>query len=567
MSDQQFSASTRVVIPSGPRLDALLAEVHDRLSEVIKTRDRLQALLEAVLAVGAGLELDSTLQRIVQAAVELIDARYGALGVVGDEGLTEFINEGIDPETRAQMGHLPDGRGLLGTLIADPRPIRLPDLSRHPDSIGFPPHHPPMHSFLGAPIRVGDTVFGNIYLTEKNGAAEFTADDEAVLTALAAAAGIAVENARLFEQSRMREHWLAANVEINNELLHGASTEDILRLVAERARELSRADWVLIMLPAETGDGALEVSAVAGKRAEELRGTHTSPGGDQLFDEGGRIPDLAKLLQPALGPAAAGFGPGVAVRMPGALLTGGLLAVRARGERQFPVDQEPMLASFANQAAVAVEFAETQRNRRMLDVLADRDRIAGDLHDHVIQRLFATGMSLQGTARRVTDPETAHRITRAVEQLDATVREIRTSIFDLHTTAEDRAGSLRRRLLDIVAELSAGTGVSPAVRISGAVDTLVPDSVGDHVIAVLRDAVGNALRYGRASEVTITIDAGSELMIEVVDNGGEVPADVSRGSRLAAERRAAQCAGSASITPRPDGGNQVTWRAPLAAPA
>src|SRR5919197_3019645 len=228
---------------SGPRLDTLVAEVHERLAEVIKTRDRLQGLLEAVLAVGAGLELDSTLQRIVQAAVELIDARYGALGVLNDEGgLAEFIYEGIDPATRARMGKLPEGRGLLGTVIADPHPIRLADLSKHPDSIGFPPNHPPMASFLGAPIRVGEAVFGNIYLTEKNGAAEFTADDEAVLTALAAAAGVAVENARLFEQSRTRERWLAASAEINDELMHGASTEDILRLVAECVRELSGAD-------------------------------------------------------------------------------------------------------------------------------------------------------------------------------------------------------------------------------------------------------------------------------------------------------------------------------------
>jgi signal transduction histidine kinase len=565
MSDQEFS----LLLPdgagasSGVRLDALLAEVHERLAEIIKTRERLQGLLEAVLSVGAGLELDSTLQRIVEAAVELIDARYGALGVLGDEGLAEFIPVGIDPQTRARMGNLPAGRGLLGTVIAHPHPIRLADLSKHPDSIGFPPNHPPMHSFLGAPIRVGDAVFGNIYLAEKNGAAEFTADDEAVLTALAAAAGVAVENARLFEQSRMRERWLAANAEINDELLRGASMEDILRLIAERAGELSGADWVLILLPAESRDGALVVGAATGKRSQELLGLRTASGRDELFDEGGRIPDLAKFLAPSFGSAAAAFGPGMAIRLPGTDPTAGLLAIRAKEERQFRPDQEPMLVSFANQTAVALEFAETQRTRRMLDVLADRDRIAGDLHDHVIQRLFATGMSLQGTVRRIADPDTAQRITRAVEQLDATVREIRTSIFDLHTTAEDSPASLRRRLLDIVAELSAGTGVSPAVRISGAVDTLVPDSVGDHVVVVLRDALGNALRHARASEVTITIDAAENLTIQVEDNGLPLPADVARGSRLAAQRRAAQCDGTATITTHPTDGNQFRWRAPL----
>jgi signal transduction histidine kinase len=423
-----------------------------------------------------------------------------------------------------------------------------------------------MRSFLGAPILVRDSVFGNIYLTEKRGAAEFTADDEAVLTALAAAAGVAVENARLFERSRMRERWLAASAEINGELLHGASTEDTLRLVAKRAHELSGADRVLILLLTDPDVDELVIAAAAGDRAAELAGLRI-PGGEEEFFSGpnvARIPDLARVLQHSIGSSAWDFGPGLAIRMPGADIPGGLLAVRAKGEHQFLADDEPMLVSFANQAAMALEFAEKQRASRLLDVLHDRDRIAGDLHDHVIQRLFATGMSLQGTVRRIADPEAAARVTRAVEQLDATVREIRTSIFDLHTTAEDRAGSLRRRLLDTVAELSAGTGVSPAVRISGAVDTLVPDRVGEHVVAVLRDGVGNALLHARAGEVTITIDAGSDLVIEVVDNGLALPIDVVRGSRLVAERRAQQCGGSATLESLPAGGNRLTWRVPLA---
>ncbi|HEV2780003.1 MAG TPA: GAF domain-containing protein [Actinophytocola sp.] len=539
-------------------LETLLGEVHDRLAEIIKTRDRLQVLLEAVLAVGAGLELDSTLQRIVRVAVELIEARYGALGVVGDDGLAQFIHEGIDDETRAGMGNLPEGRGLLGTLIADPRPIRLADLSRHPDSIGFPPNHPPMHSFLGAPIRVRDAVFGNIYLTEKRDGTEFTADDEAVLVALAAAAGVAVDNARLFEQSRTRERWLAATAEINERLLHGASIGESLWLVASRARELSSADWVLIMLPSEAD---LIVQAVAGELPAELIGVRVDA---PLFaDPVTRIDDLATALRDSLGSAADGFGPGLAVRLPGTDVAGGLLAVRGKGQRQFPPDQEPVLGSFANQAAMALEFAETQRARRLLDVLADRDRIAEDLHDHVIQRLFATGMSLQGTVRRITDPEAARRVGQAVEQLDATVREIRTSIFDLHTTPEDSAVSLRRRLLDVVAELSSGTGVAPAVRISGAVDTLVPDAVGDHVVAVLSDALTNAVLHARANEITVVIEAGAELVLDVVDNGIPLPAEIARTARQSAQRRAEHCGGSADLGIPAAGGNQLTWRAPL----
>jgi signal transduction histidine kinase len=549
---------------SGLRLDALLAEVQERLDEIIRTRDRLQGLLEAVLVVGGGLELDSTLERIVQAAVELLDARYGALGVLGEEEeLARFIYVGIPPETRAKMGNLPEGRGLLGTLIKHPYPIRLPDLTTHQDSIGFPANHPPMHSFLGAPIRVRDRVFGNIYLTEKNGAAEFTQDDEAVLKALAAAAGVAVENARLFERSRMRERWLAANAEINEALLHGASIDETLALVAERARELCEADWVLILLmPAD--DNQLVIKAAAGERSGELLGIRIGANADGLFggDEGSRIVDLARVLLGNLG-AAGTFGPAVAVRLHGAGVSGGLLAIRAKGEPQFVAEQEPMLASFANQAAMALEFAETQRNRTLLDVLADRDRIAGDLHDHVIQRLFATGMSLQGTVRRIADPDVQRRVNNAVEQLDATVREIRTSIFDLQTTAEDRAASLRRRLLDTIAELSAGSGVSPAVRISGAVDTLVSDAIGDHVVAVLRDGLGNALHHAKAAEVIINIEVRDTLTLEVADNGICLPEEIAHPSRDAAERRATKFGGVAILESLLGGGNRLTWRVPV----
>ena len=562
MSERGGPGSSATAALSALRLDALLSEVHERMAEIIKTRDRLQGLLEAVLAVGAGLELDSTLQRIVQAAVDLIDARYGAIGVLGDATLAEFIYVGIDAETRATMGDLPEGRGLLGTVIEHPFPIRLADLTRHPDSIGFPPNHPPMHSFLGAPIRVRDEVFGNIYLTEKKGAAEFTPDDEAVLRALAAAAGVAVENARLFEQSRTRESWLAANAEIAEELLHGASTDDTLRLVAEHAGKLAGADWVMILLA--DGEEHLEVRAAAGEGSARLLGLRIDHGPDHILGDADhkRFADLSPLANKSLGRAASGFGAGTAVRLRGADVGGALVVVRAKGRPQFTADQDPMLASFANQATMALEFAETQRNRRLLDVLADRDRIAGDLHDHVIQRLFATGMSLQGTVRRIADPDVSRRVSRAVEQLDATVREIRTSIFDLHTTGEDRAASLRRRLLDTVAELSAGTGVTPAVRISGAVDTLVPDNVGVAFLAALRDAIGNSLLHAKASEITVTVEAGDYLILEVVDNGMNFPPEIAHPAEQIARRRAESVGGTASLWPL-TAGNILTWRAPV----
>ena len=303
----------------GLRLDELLKEVQDRLAEIVKTRDRLEGLLDAVMAVGAGLELDSTLRRIVQAAVDLVDARYGALGVLGPhEGLSEFVYVGISSEERARMGHLPEGRGLLGLLIQHPQVIRVPDLGQHPASVGFPPNHPPMHSFLGAPVRVRNEVFGNLYMTEKRTAAEFTAEDEVVLRALAAAAGVAVENARLFEQARMRQRWLEASSEIRAELLAGVSTEDALRLVAQRALELSAADVVLILLADGDEPAALTVRAGAGQRSASLMGSAVAadtPAIEDVFRSGTTmlIPNLAGNMGDAFGDQADGFGPALVV--------------------------------------------------------------------------------------------------------------------------------------------------------------------------------------------------------------------------------------------------------------
>jgi signal transduction histidine kinase len=555
----------------GLRLDELLKEVQDRLAEIVKTRDRLEGLLDAVMAVGAGLELDSTLRRIVQAAVDLVDARYGALGVLGPhEGLSEFVYVGISSEERARMGHLPEGRGLLGLLIQHPQVIRLPDLGQHPASVGFPPNHPPMRSFLGAPVRVRNEVFGNLYMTEKRNAAEFTADDEVVLQALAAAAGVAIENARLFEQARMRQRWLEASSEIRAELLAGASTEDALRLVAQRALELSAADDVLILLAEADQPDMLAVRAGAGERSALLPGftiAATASGIEDVFRSGVTmlVLDLSASLDDSLGDQVDGFGPALTVplRSP-AGVSGVLMAIRDKGGTPFEPAQVPVLASFADQAALAMEAAQAQQAQRLLDVLADRDRIALDLHDHVIQRLYAAGMTLQGTLRLISGSDARTRIQKVVEQLDETIRDIRTSIFDLQTTADSgKGGSLRRRLLDVAAEAAAGSGLSPSVRMSGAVDTVVPADIAEHAEAMVREGVSNAVRHAQASAVTVTAEAGDELVIEVVDDGVGIPEQAARSGLANLERRAAACGGTMTVAARPGGGTRLTWRVPL----
>jgi len=463
------------------------------------------------------------------------------------------------------MGHLPEGKGLLGLLIDHPEPIRLPDLTEHPASVGFPPNHPPMRSFLGAPVRVRNAVFGNLYLTEKRGGAEFTADDEVVLRALAAAAGVAVENARLFEESRMRERWQQASGEVNSLLLGGGSGEAAMRLIVERVRELSTSDCAVILLVRPDVPGELVVRAAT---AGDLVGVLVAATEPMIADVlATRTPALiadVTAVRPAGFGAAAEFGPALAVPL-GAVnqVTGVLLALRDKGSAQFDEEQVPLLGSFADQTTLALQLADQQRTQRQLDLLADRDRIAGDLHDHVIQRLFATGMSLQGGIRRITDPEARRRVITAVEQLDQTVQEIRTSIFDLHTGEDDSEISLRRRMLDVVAELSAHTPVSPSIRIDGAVDTLVPLEIGEHALAVLREGVSNALRHSGAGQIVVTVEAGDNLIVDVVDDGTGISPGVARSGLRGVERRATLCGGTASIGPGPHGGTRLSWQVPL----
>ena len=547
------------------RLDELLGEMQEQLAEIVKTRDRMQGLVDAMLGVASGLELESTLRRIVSAAIDLLDARYGALGVLGpDVGLERFVYVGIDDQTRAKMGHLPRGRGVLGQLITDPRPLRLADLSQHPASVGFPPHHPPMRTFLGAPVRVRDRVYGNLYLTEKAGGGEFTADDEIVVQALAAAAGIAVQNAHLFEEVISRQRRLEASGEITTELLSGGTTENALQIVADHARELSAADAAVILLAPGHDQQAAGLSAATGLSDHEaglLSLDHGGPLAAEVLGTGSPIlTDLTNSENSRLDR----FGPAVGVPLRSDdTVAGVIMVLRAEGAEQFRADQMPLLASFADHASIALELAAKQRAQRQLDLFGDRDRIARDLHDHVIQRLFATGLGLESLLQRTTDPDVRGRLERAVGELDQVVRDIRTTIFDLHTTAADASISLRRRLLDIVADTSQHTGISPSVRMSGQLDTAVPASLAEHAEAVTREAVTNAVRHADATEIVVTIDAHEDLLIRVADNGVGMSETARRSGLRNLEKRALECGGSLTVEDAPSGGTQLTWTAPL----
>jgi signal transduction histidine kinase len=553
---------------SGMRLDELLREVQERLTEIMATRDRMQGLLDAVLSIAEDLDLDTTLRRIVQAAVNLVDARYGALGVLGPGGgLTRFLYVGIDDDLRATMGPLPEGKGLLGQLILEPHPLRLDDLSVHQASVGFPPNHPPMRSFLGVPVRVRDAVFGNLYLTEKAGGGGFTAGDEVVVEALAAAAGVAVQNADLFEQARSRQRWLEASAEIQGELLAGAGDDDALALIARRTLELTAADTTAILLDPSADGGTFRIRALAGPDDTGALGRAVDAADSVLREVvDGRTAVLAGPEGDMLS-GVAGLPPHesvVAVPMQSQeSVTGVLVALRHDGGTAFHPGVVPLLASFADQATLALALGERNRTQRKLDVFADRDRIARDLHDHVIQRLFATGLQLQSTLRRIEDATVRERVGQAVGELDQTVREIRTAIFDLHTLDEGTAGGLRRRLLDTAAEAAAGSGLSPAVRISGPVDVLVPAEVGAHAVAVVREGVSNAVRHGHASTVTLTVEASDgHLLVDVTDDGIGIDPTCARSGLRNLEERAHKCGGTLDVRPaRP--GTRLVWWVPL----
>ncbi|MFD4291637.1 GAF domain-containing sensor histidine kinase [Rhodococcus sp. NPDC058532] len=515
-------------------LNQLLGTVHRRLGESVSSPRTLRDLLEAVLVVGAGLDLDTTLQRIVRTATELLGARYGALGVrAPGGGLSEFVYEGIDAATRASMGHLPEGRGLLGLLIEDPRPVRIRDLATHASSIGFPPNHPPMRSFLGMPIIVRGLAFGSIYLTEKRAGPEFTDEDQTILTVLAEAAALAIDNARLFEQSRTRERWLTAMSSITSRLLIGGSVPETLDLLVRQVRELGSADAVTLVDTVDS-DGAVLAST------------------DPRRTVGQRV-DFAELNAGAVRSAT--------VPVSGPQHVQGALVVSAgAGGPDWDPDEMQRLASMADLAAVALEFAHQQRQQRLLDVLADRDRIARDLHDNVIQRLFATGMSLQSIAATASG-RTAEVLARSVEQLDTTVREIRTTIFDLQSAEATPTAGLRRRLLDVVGELT--SEVTPSVQFSGAIDTLVPQTIALHAEAVLREGLSNARRHAAARSITVTVTAADEFVVAIADDGVGMSGAEPRSGLSNLAKRAAACGGACEVRSALGGGTTLTWRAPL----
>ncbi|MGA5823807.1 GAF domain-containing protein [Kitasatospora sp. NPDC094028] len=551
------------------RLDELLEELQARLDAARGTRDRVHSLLEAVLAVGRDLELSQALRHIVEAAVALVDAEYGALGVIGeDQRLSQFIPVGVTDAQVERIGALPSGHGILGELIRRPEPLRLPRISEHPASYGFPAHHPPMGSFLGVPIRIRDKVFGNLYLTEKRGGGEFDAEDESVLATLAVAAGVAIDNARLYDRARRRQRWLEASAEITSSLLSGSDEQEVLNLLLALATEITGADLAVVAVPLP-GTGELEVRIATGLGDRRHRGLVLPVEGSFVgaaVRTGGLVvsPDVQKDPRITAGPPRwEGLGPAVAVPIGTAErgIRGVLMLARAAGAPLFDEGESGPLLGFAGQAAVAMELAERRRDSEQVALLRERDRIARDLHDLAIQRLFATGMTLQGATRFIEHPEATDRVLRAIDDLDETARTIRATIFGLRLRESGPVASgLRARLVDVVERAARALGFTPALRMTGLLDATVPAELADAAVAVLEEALSNAARHAEATSVEVSVIADTELALTVTDNGVGLPEHGRRSGLANLADRAAALGGAFTARTRPEGGAELVWR-------
>ncbi|MFG2231450.1 GAF domain-containing protein [Streptomyces sp. NPDC048723] len=555
------------------RLDELLDELQVRIDAVRGTRDRVHSLLEAVMSVGRELDLAQVLRRIVEAAALLVDAEYGALGVIGPDGrtLSQFLTVGLTDEEIAEIGPLPAGHGLLGEVIHHPEPLRMTDLGAHSSSYGFPAHHPPMRTFLGVPIRVRDEVFGNLYLTDKRGGIDFDTEDETVISTLSVAAGVAIDNARLYEGSQRQQRWLKANAEITESLLSGSSRPAVLELIARRAQEITAARLADISMPVAGTEG-LVVEFAVGADSEARQGLVVPFAGtlSGAAHQAGRsvaslhASDDERYFSDVQ--VQDGFGPAVAVPLgtTAGESRGVLLLARSAGDPAFGEEELEPLVAFAGQAALALELAERRRDAEQIALLEERDRIARDLHDLAIQRLFATGMTLQSAARLVEHEGAAERIGRAVDDLDETIKIIRSTIFGLRTKDRESSPGLRARAARAVGDAATALGHPPRLSMEGLLDTDVPPPIADHVMAALGELLSNATRHAQATRVGVTLKAApGEIMLTVSDNGKGIPAQGRRSGLRNLAERAEGLGGTFTVDTPDEGGSRLVWRAPL----
>ncbi|GAA2918774.1 GAF domain-containing protein [Streptomyces thioluteus] len=521
---------------------------------------RIPQLLEAMRSVGTGPELHGTLDRIAGTAAELADARHAAIAVteaadpVG-EGLADFVTYGVPEEELRRIGAHPGSRELLGALLSRSAPTGAPG------------------DFLAVPIRVDGEIFGNLYLTGKRGGGEFGVADLHMVKILATEAGIAIGNARVYEQGRQRMRWIDGSVAVTTALLSGSDAEDALAVVAEQARRLADSAAGIVLLPDD--EGGLEMVAVSADDPAGLLGTvmpsHSPVVAQLLAGEPVFVEDSATDPR-MVTDVAPRFGPSMLLPLKsGGRVLGTLAVPRDRGARPYTAAERTLAGQFAAQAALALVLAEAQRDRERLAVYEDRDRIARDLHDLVIQRLFATGLLLESAQRKAVVPAVRTTVGQAVDELDVTIQEIRTAIFALQQGPAEAPAGLRTRVLREIGTAAVPLGFQPSATFVGAVDAKVGERAGKNLVAALREALSNAFRHARASRIEVVVDATARLpdgreavRLTVADDGVGIPEGGRRSGLRNLAKRAESLGGSSSYGPGLDGrGTRVVWEAPL----
>ncbi len=547
-------------------MDEMTLSEHEHVDSIERRLLRLErAYAFAADTASAERDLPTVLQAIVDSSRNLLGARYAALGVIGHDGrLEEFVHSGMDDETVEKIGALPRGKGILGLLIDVPVPLRLSDLGSHEMAVGFPSGHPPMGAFLGVPIQVGGEVFGNLYLTEPVNDDEFTSEDEVVATMMAGTAGGVIANAQLMAESELRRRWLAATNHLSYGLLTDTSSPP-MELIAHQATIAADADIVTITVPEDDDTNVL--LAASGPLASRVSGSRWPIGGtatEQVMQSG--EPTLIDHYDATDAAENMAIGPLMVVPLAAGEHPLGVMSfARSVERRAFGPPELGMAAAFAHQAALAMELVNSRKSELRLAVLEDNERIAEDLHDHVIQELLATGMSLQGIVGRIEELAVAQRLTSVVESLDGVISRIRATIFDLQLRpAGPGSSGLRASLIAVIDDHVPQLGFRPQLEFSGVLDTSIDAGLSDDILAATREALSNCARHARASSATISaILVGQLFTLSVTDNGVGI-GQPERSSGLAnMQRRANRHQGMFSCISPEGGGTQFTWTARL----
>ena len=525
----------------------------------------------AVVASATSGQLETTLHDVVRAAVDQLGAAFGALGVLTDDGrrLDRLVVVGVDPAEAARISAL-SARQAVHQFVTSPAVLRWDQLHIDPDRFGFPAGHPARAPFLAVPVRVAGAIFGNLYLTQKTTGQPFTSADVEVVQALAGVAGLAIGNARAAEAAERARRQFQAGTEIVTSLLSGAGEEDVMRGMAERVLELADADLAGVLCPTEDDD-VLVVSAAAGMGAEDVEGVRIPLEATHVGNvHRSRMPGVVEDVNadPVLGRHAEvaveitrQLGPGLMIPFDQPPSRGMVVALRRRGREPYQVDPLHPLVAFVSRTALALQLARSQAREHRLQRQADRDRIARDLHDHVVQRIFATVLSLDRLSRSLEagQPSIASRLGRTIDELEATIAEIRTAIFELHED-DVTAPSVRSRLSDVVRMVTEGSPLRRDLRLRGAVDDLPRELVPD-LVAVVRELVSNVVRHAAATRVTVSVDVADEVRVVVTDDGTGLPEVHARSGLANLADRAERRGGRLLVSSGP-AGTEIRWTVP-----